>query len=794
MGQHCPAGRAFYFLMKPLVVLFVLVGIPLSPAWAQQDGHDASGLATASAATVDVAAGGDTTLELPFEFDGPAPPALPTTMARDEEGRTTVRAIRLSAPLRVDGQLDEAIYRSITPITDFIQVEPGQGTPATEKTEVWIAFDSDNVYVAVRASESQPERMIVNEMRRDSNQIWQNEHFGVAFDTFYDRRNSMNFYLNPIGGRADGQVTNEGQYNGDWNPVWAFKVRRSANGWTGEMAIPFKSMRYRAGRSQIWGVQMRRTNRWKNEHSYLTHLPDGSGLNGMFRMSYAATLVGIEVPGGPSALDIKPYAISDLSSDLTANPAVRNNVGKDFGVDLKYGVTQGLAADLTYNTDFAQVEADEQQVNLTRFSLFFPEKRDFFLENQGIFNFGGVNANNANFSNDSPVLFYSRRIGLDQGHEIPIEAGGRLTGRVGRYSIGVVNMQTEGVERFGAPSTNFTVARVKRDILKRSAIGVLATQRSNISGGTGPGTTVGVDSSFTFFDNLYINGFWATTKNEAVAHGDDVSYRANVFYNGDRYGYSAEHAAVGENFDPQVGFRRRVDFTKDRMQFRFSPRPKTRFRGVRKFTYQTSIDYFENGTGQKESRQVGGEFQIEFQSSDKIEIHYYDEFEYLAVPFRIARNVTVPSGGYYVRRPHVELQLGQQRLISGTFWAEGGAFYDGSRAAVGYSSGRVKLNPRLAVEPGFQVNRVALPWGSFTTNLATTRTTFTITPMMFVSGLMQYNSSNATFSTNLRLRWEYRPGSELFVVYNEGRDTLLNGFPDLQNRSLVFKINRLFRF
>jgi hypothetical protein len=251
---------------------------------------------------------------------------------------------------------------------------------------------------------------------------------------------------------------------------------------------------------------------------------------------------------------------------------------------------------------------------------------------------------------------------------------------------------------------------------------------------------------------------------------------------------------VGKDFDPQVGFRKRADFTKDRTQFRFSPRPKQRFRSVRKFIYQVSAEYYENGAGQKESRQIGTEFQVEFQSSDRIEIHYYDDFEFLAVPFRIARNVTVPAGGYYVRRPRVEIQLGQQRLISGTFWGEGGSFYGGTRAAVGYSGGRVKLNPRLAVEPGFQVNRVNLPWGVFTTNLATTRTTFTVTPTMFVSGLMQYNSSTASFSTNLRLRWEYLPGSELFVVYNEGRDTLPIGFPELQSRSLVFKINRLFRF
>ena len=186
-----------------------------------------------------------TTLELPFSFDGPAPPELPDTVARDEEGHVTIRAVQLTAPLKIDGLLDEGLYSSAMPISDFIQMEPDHDAPATEKTEVWIAFDRDYVYVSLRATESQPARMVVNEMRRDSNQIWQNEHFGIVFDTFYDRRNGMVFYLNPIGGRADGQVTNEGNYSGDWNPIWDFKARRNANGWTGEMAIPFKSMRYR---------------------------------------------------------------------------------------------------------------------------------------------------------------------------------------------------------------------------------------------------------------------------------------------------------------------------------------------------------------------------------------------------------------------------------------------------------------------------------------------------------------------------------------------------------------------
>jgi len=729
--------------------------------------------------------------ELPPAYDGPPPPVLPDTVSRDAQGRVTVRAVRLTAPLRIDGQLDEALYRTVTPISDFIQLEPRPGAPATEKTEVWVAFDEDHVYVGVRASESRPERMVANEMRRDAAGVFQNENFAFAFDTFYDRRNSVNFQFNPVGGRMDGQNTNEGQYNGDWNPVWDFAVRKDEGGWTGEAAVPFKSLRYRPGRAQVWGVQFRRVNRWKNEISFLTRVPDGLGTMGLQRTSSAAMLVGIEAPPGSRALDIKPYVTSDLSTDLTANPRIRNKVGADFGVDVKYGLTRGLTADFTYKTDFAQVEADEQQVNLTRFSLFFPEKRDFFLENQGIFNFGGVDSTGRNLF-DTPILFYSRRIGLEEGQEIPVRVGGRLTGRAGPYTVGLLDMETEAVDRLGVPATNFAVVRVRRDILRRSAIGAIATRRSRLASGTGSGETWGVDGSFAFFTNLSITGYWARTQAPGL-RGSDTSYRVNANYNGDRYGAMAEHMMTGDNFNPEMGFVRRDNFRKSRLALRFSPRP-TRIKRVRKFSYELQGVYYESLAGVKETRDLEFNFQTEFHSSDRLQVTYLDKFERITSPFRPGGGVTVPPGAYYLRTLTVQATMGQQRAISGSFFVEHGPFYAGDRTAFGYKGARVKLNAHLAFEPGFEINRVTLPFGSFNTALVSTRATYAITPMMFLSGLVQYNSSNETFGANVRLRWEYRPGSELFVVFNESRDTQRGRVPFLENRSVVVKVNRLLRF
>ena len=304
-------------------------------------------------------------------IDGPPPPRPPDTITRDATGRATIRAVRVSEPLRIDGTLDEGVYHDTPAVSDFVQTVPDEGAPATEQTDVWILFDGDYIYISGRCWDSMPEsEWVVNEMRRDSFNILQNERFGILMDTFYDRRNAVMLSVNPIGGRMDGQLTDERDYNGDWNPIWEVETGRFDDGWTFEAAIPFKSLRYRPGEAQVWGVNFTRRVRWKNETSYLVPIPAAREPGGIFLVSLAATLVGLEVPNEERTLEIKPYAITDVTSDRAAVPEVSNAWGGDVGLDVKYGVTQNLVADLTVNTDFAQVEADEQQVNLTRFSLF----------------------------------------------------------------------------------------------------------------------------------------------------------------------------------------------------------------------------------------------------------------------------------------------------------------------------------------------------------------------------------------------------------------------------------------
>ena len=745
--------------------------------------------APAAGQSASSAAGG---VELPA-FEGPPAPVAPEVITRNAEGRATVRAVRVREPMRIDGNLDEAHYRETPGITDFIQIEPTAGAPATEKTEVWLAFDEDNVYVTFRAWDSQMD-LIGTEMRRDNNAIFSGSDLVTfALDTVFDRRNSIIFSVNPIGGRQDGQVTNERQYSGDWNPVWSLKTGRFDGGWTMEAALPFKSIKYRAG---LWGFNAMRVKRSKNEVSFLTRMPNSRGQQAMQQISLGAVVVGMEAPSGSRLIDIKPYATSSLTTNRTSNPRISNDPNGDVGLDAKIGITDNMTADLTVNTDFAQVEADEQQVNLTRFSLFFPEKREFFLENQGTFSFGGV-ALGGQFggNSDAPTLFYSRRIGLNRGQPVPLQVGGRVNGRVGKFTVGALNIQTGDEPATGSAATNFSVVRLKRDILRRSSVGLIATGRSVTQAGTGSNEAYGVDASFAFFENVLFNTYWARTRTDGL-HGEDTSYRAQFDYPADRYGIQVERVAIGDNFNPEVGFVRRDDMLRDWAQFRFSPRPRANrpiSRRIRKFSYMGSFERIENGDGRLESREGVGEFALEFQNADRFAVTYTSLYEFLPAPFAIATGVRLPVGGYDFGTAKVAFNMGQQHRFGFNVSADYGTFYNGHKTTLSVSRGRMGITPQLSVEPTYTVNSIDLVQGSFTTHLSGTRVTYTMTPLMFTSALMQYSSANNSVTANVRLRWEYRPGSELFIVYNEERNTLTRGIPNLSGRALIVKVNRLFR-
>ena len=704
-----------------------------------------------------------------------------------------MRAVRVATPLSIDGRLDEEVYNLVPPTGGFIMQEPREGEQPTEQTETWVFFDGENLYIAARCWDDHPERWVVTELRHDNNNIIDNENLSVALDTFHDRRNGFMFQTNPAGALREQAFTDEVNINANWNTIWQVKSGRFDGGWTVEMAIPFKSLRYRDAGPQVWGINFRRIVKWKNETSFLTRVPRAYGHNGIFRVSTAGTLVGLETPAQSMNLEVKPYAVSALTTDRAAAAPFSNRFSPNAGFDFKYGLTRGLIADATVNTDFAQVEEDVQQINLTRFNLQFPEKRDFFLEGQGIFSFAGTRSGGGGGSSDVPILFFSRRIGLSQGQSVPVIAGGRLSGTVGKFGIGALNIQTDDKPEAGAVATNFSVVRLKRDILRRSNIGLIATRRAPSANQAGANAVYGGDANLAFFKNVSINGYYARTATPGV-NGDHSSYRGRFDYAGDRYGLALEHLLVGDRFSPDIGFLRRSDFRRSTMGARFSPRPKSN-RLIRRFDWEAGYDYITDGARTRvENRELSGTFQIDFHNSDQWTLDYTRDYEYLPRRFQIAPAVTVPIGGYDYDTARMTYGLGQQRRVSGQVSVATGTFYGGHKKEANLTSGRIALSSRVSIEPGVTMNWVDLPYGSFSNRLMTARGIFTPTPRTIISSLMQFNATDHTVSSSVRLRWEYVPGSELFVVYSDGRNTAEALVPGLVNRSMAIKLTRLLRF
>jgi hypothetical protein len=721
-------------------------------------------------------------------------PVPPEVIAREDGGRVVVRATRVVEGPVIDGRLDDPVYQTVQSFGEFIQQEPREGQPATERTEAWILYDDSTIYVSARCWQDPALRVVANDRRRDGENVFRNDNFGVILDTFRDRRNGLLFQTNPVGAVAEQQMTDEGAgFNRDWNTVWDVRTGRFDGGWTVEMAIPFKSLRYAPGRQQVWGINMRRAVQSKSELSYLTAIPAASGRRGLARVSMAATLVGLEVPQSTRRIEVKPFGISSVATDRDPEFLKDNEFSAKTGFDAKIGVGRGLVADLTVNTDFAQVEEDDAQVNLTRFSLFFPEKRDFFLEGQGIFAFGGSGGRGPGFGgpSDTPVLFFSRRIGLEDENQIGIDFGGRVTGKAGPYSIGLLQIRQEASPHDALPVTDFTVARLRRDVFRRSSVGLIATHRSHSVGGQGSNQVVGVDGYFAPQQDLTINTYFAKSFTPG-RNGDDLSYRAQLDYSGDRYGLQLEHLGVGGDFNPEVGFLRREDFKRNYAQVRFSPRPAAS-RHVLKYGVEASVDYITDNDFRLESQQLQAQARVELLNGDQVELEAEDAVEVLDEGFEVTEELLVPVGSYRFSTVRANYELGSRRRLTGRISASRGGFYGGTRTETRYR-GRIEVSSSVSLEPTVGFNWIDIPQGQTTVKLFGSRATWTLTPRMLASALVQYNSQDSALSTSLRFRWEYRPGSEFFFVYTDGRDTTGPGGPRLENRSLAVKITRLVRF
>ena len=723
---------------------------------------------------------------------GPPAPAAGEAVSRDADGRVTLRAFRLAEPLTVDGVLDDPVYDQVPAAAGFLQQEPDEGAPASESTRVWVLYDADSLYIAAELEEEHPERLMASEMRRDHRSIGWNDSFQIVLDTFYDRRNGFLFHTNALGALFDAQVTDERNTNSDWNTVWWVKSQVVEEGWTVEIRIPFRSLRYAAGGAQLWGINFQRNIKHKNEKVFFTPTPQAYNRDGLVRLSNAATLVGLEAPAGSRRMELKPYAIGSQTHAPLRD--INNEWSGDVGGDFKFGVTDGLTADLTWNTDFAQVEDDESQVNLSRFSLFYPEKREFFLEGQGVFDFGGrqTRAFGGGGPSDAPIPFFSRAIGISGGSSVPILGGARLHGRTGAYTMGLMNIQTGETAGLDVESTNFSAFRMKRDLFSRSNIGVIATHRNVGAQGPGSNSLYGVDGNFNPSDNIRINSFYMATSEPGVETGHQAaSYMGQFNYDTDLIDLTAERLYLGEDFNPGMGFVRRRDFTKNGASFQLSPRPRG-IEAIRQFELKFQANNYDRLDGEMETREYKFEGKAILESSDRLVVDHTMTEERLLDGFDLSTEVAVPAGNYRFNRTGLRLWLGTHRSFSGYFRYEFGDFFGGTRREVSYW-GRAEVSQRLSMEPNISLNWIEVPGGEVQAQVSSLRATYTVSPRSFLGALVQYNSAAQLMSANVRFRWEYSPGSDVFVVFSTNRDGD-DGLAGLTDRALVVKFTRLFRF
>ena len=701
-----------------------------------------------------------------------------------QDGRA-MRAVRAAVPPVLDGLLTEAIWAQAEPVSDFLQKDPQEGAPASEKTEVRILFDTQHIYVGIFCSDSNSSEIRATELRRD-NDFQNDDLFELILDTFHDHRNGYLFRINPLGTQYDATVTNEGQTtNTNWDEKWDARTRITEGGWSAEIVIPFKTLRFSDGDPMVWGVNFHRAIKRKNEDVFW------AAHNRDFRfaeVSRAGHLEGLE---GIRAFifRVKPFFTTGGSQAVQDGRTVKRH-STDVGVEVaKYLITPQLALDLTVNPDFAQADVDDAQVNLTRFSLFFPERREFFQEGSGIFQFG---ARNRQVWDSRPqlLLFHSRRIGLsDNREEIPLWGGLKLTGKQGPLELGLLNMQTRRSELASgqtAPGQNFTVLRAKGNILARSYVGAMLTR--NTASSTRPSNHVaGLDASFTFVRNLNVQGFLTKSSSPGLDAGQWAGM-SKVEWDSDRFQFSLERLDIQENFRPEMGFVSRAQPNWKGLQqsvgvAAYKPRP--RLPGVRQMEFSASVEHLANQHGLLETRDREFGWTTDFQSGDTLDFEYSQTFERLLRPFPIRGGGTVPSGDYWFNESEIQYRAFRGRKFSGSFSVSRGGFYNGKRTGLEISP-QIKATRNLSFEPSYEWNKLSLPDASFTTQQLNTQVNYSFSQKWLTRTTFLLNSQDNQYAVNFRLNYIFRPGDDLFVVYNETR-TYGSG-SGLQNRALIVKV------
>lgn len=735
----------------------------------------------------------------------------PETESHPDSGgdsyQRTLQAHRVEKPPQLDGLVDEPLWKLIKPATGFIQRNPEEGKPSTENTEVRILFDDENLYVGIICFDSQPEEIVINQNRRDGLKN-DSDYVIVLLDTFHDGQNAFVFGTTPTGIEHDAQVSKAGQTRGggggpsraggggaqrggssalslNWDGVWTVKSQITERGWESEMAIPFRTLRYRPGTDQSWGLNIERNLRRRNE---ISHWSPVSRAFRFIQVDLAGTLDGLEIKSHRS-LKLLPYVLGGFSQNYTL-PKDPSRFERNVGLDLKYSLTPSLTLDGTVNTDFAQVEVDEEQVNLTRFDLFFPEKRPFFLENSGFFEFG---------TPQEVEIFFSRRIGIDQyQHQVPIDGGARLSGKTGPYQMGLLNMQTRKVDDV-VPANNYSVARFSRELPNRSSIGVIGINRnstSTLANNRSYNRTFGTDANIGLgkFANWF--NYAAFTQTPGLKDGDHA-YSSLMVYDNSIHEFRLGYLEVGKNFNPEVGFVPRVGFRKTNYFYRYHHYPNNSL--IRSYEPHASRKAWYS----LENNDIESDFQhyhidSKWQNGSRFGVAYNRNFERLDEPLEVVPEVTIPVGRYaydeiianYRTDPSAPI------FLSGT--AAAGGFYDGKIRSFNLNGG-YRYSHNLSWTVSYLRNMVMLPVENFNVNLVGLRFNWSFTPKSFLQTFSQYNSVSQTLGHNIRLGVLSSANTGLFVVYNTSNSTTpLLGSHRLVRRTLTralfVKFNYLFDY
>ena len=699
-----------------------------------------------------------------------------------EAGEHLIEARWVDRPPVIDGVLDEAEWRSAPLVDRFTQQEPSDGQPATEQTEIRLLYDANHLYVGVYAFDSDAGGIIATEMRRDSPRLLDEDNVQIILDTFRDSRSGYMFVTNPLGAKLEQQVFEEGggnlrgaasNINRDWNGVWETAARRTSEGWFAEVAIPMVTVRSPDVDVQTWGINFMRNIRRKNEQVYWAPIPKPFGLT---RVSLAGSLTGMRDVTRGLDLRIKPFVVAGGRRDRTG-ATVRSDGLRDVGLDVKYGLGSGLGLDLTVNTDFAQAEVDEQQVNLTRFALFFPEKRDFFLENSGQFTIG--NQGNQRLAD----LFFSRRIGLSEtGQPIPILGGARMTGKVAGHNVAFMELQTDSV--FGRPGENFLVARYSKDVFTRSKFGGLIVNKETMDSSRF-NRTFAADMVVAPTRSFSLHSFLARTSSPGVADGQQAFHTRAMFLN-DRWNTYAEFTDIEDNFNAEVGFVPRTGIRTSTVHVERNPRPGG---FIRVMEPMLNVTYTTDQQNRLVTRRIHHMVGTRFQDGTYVNIVLNRWLDVLDEPFAIRSDVTIPPGVYRFHDWNFSYSSNPSRRFYQRAAYAPQTFYGGTRTDVDFTLG-VRATSQAAAEFSVQRNDVDLPWGAFVVNLGILRVDYALSPWMTLRSLSQYNSSTRQFSTSVRYNFIYKPGSDLYIVY-DGLQGNVYGRPELRNQQLVVKMTYL---